>query len=150
MAPDGATCYLQPGKTTCAAGLIPFKSITWSAGCFPAPGCSASPAPSRPPGAGTALAPLAGDDLEIQYRHALEALATDPGARDDVILTPPFGKKSSSRVIGEDDEVDAEREDYAREDFKFTTGNKQLMQQAAQLHAARRGSTTCAPTGTSR
>ena len=56
-----------------------------------------------------------------------DALATDPGKRFDVILTnPPFGKKSSYKVIGEDGEVDTEREDYEREDFKFTTGNKQL------------------------
>lgn len=57
----------------------------------------------------------------------VDALATNPGERYDVILTnPPFGKKSSYKVIGEDGEVDTEREDYEREDFKFTTGNKQL------------------------
>lgn len=56
-----------------------------------------------------------------------DALATDHGDRYDVILTnPPFGKKSSYKVIGEDGEVDTEREDYEREDFKFTTSNKQL------------------------
>ncbi len=56
-----------------------------------------------------------------------DALATDPGERYDVILTnPPFGKKSSYKVIGEDGEVDTEREDYEREDFKFTTSNKQI------------------------
>lgn len=56
-----------------------------------------------------------------------DALASDPGHRYDVILTnPPFGKKSSYKVIGEDGEVDTEREDYEREDFKFTTSNKQL------------------------
>ena len=56
-----------------------------------------------------------------------DALAHDPGERYDVILTnPPFGKKSRYKVIGEDGEVDTEREDYEREDFKFTTSNKQL------------------------
>lgn len=56
-----------------------------------------------------------------------DALASDPGERYDVILTnPPFGKKSSYKVIGEDGEVDTEREDYERGDFKFTTSNKQL------------------------
>jgi type I restriction enzyme M protein len=56
-----------------------------------------------------------------------DALANDPGDRYDVVLTnPPFGKKSSYKVIGEDGEVDTEREDYEREDFKFTTSNKQL------------------------
>jgi type I restriction enzyme M protein len=59
--------------------------------------------------------------------RSIDALATDPGERFDVILTnPPFGKKSSYKVIGEDGEVDTEREDYEREDFKFTTSNKQL------------------------
>ena len=56
-----------------------------------------------------------------------DALAVAPAERYDVVLTnPPFGKKSSFRVVGEDGEVDTEREDYARDDFKFTTGNKQL------------------------
>jgi type I restriction enzyme M protein len=59
--------------------------------------------------------------------RSTDALAVDPGERYDVILTnPPFGKKSSYKVIGEDGEVDTEREDYEREDFKFTTSNKQL------------------------
>jgi len=56
-----------------------------------------------------------------------DALATDPGDRYDVVLTnPPFGKKSSYKVIGEDGGVDTERETYERGDFKFTTSNKQL------------------------
>ena len=56
-----------------------------------------------------------------------DALAVKPNTNYDVILTnPPFGKKSSYKVIGEDGEVDTEREDYEREDFKFTTSNKQL------------------------
>ena len=59
--------------------------------------------------------------------RSADALATDPGERFNVILTnPPFGRKSSYRVIGEDGGVDTEREDYEREDFKFTTSNKQL------------------------
>lgn len=56
-----------------------------------------------------------------------DALANDPGHRYDVILTnPPFGKKSSYRVIGEDGAVETEQESYERGDFKFTTSNKQL------------------------
>ena len=59
--------------------------------------------------------------------RSADALATDPGERFDVILSnPPFGRKSSYRVIGDDGTVDTEREDYEREDFKFTTSNKQL------------------------
>jgi type I restriction enzyme M protein len=56
-----------------------------------------------------------------------DALASDPGDRYNVILTnPPFGKKSSYRVIGDDGAVKTEQESYERADFKFTTSNKQL------------------------
>lgn len=59
--------------------------------------------------------------------HQGDALAKDLGERYNVILTnPPFGKKSSYKVIGEDGGISTEREDYEREDFKFTTSNKQL------------------------
>ena len=56
-----------------------------------------------------------------------DALAGDGGERFDVVLTnPPFGKKSSYKVVGEDGAVTSEREHYEREDFKFTTSNKQF------------------------
>jgi type I restriction enzyme M protein len=56
-----------------------------------------------------------------------DALAGDPGKRFNVVLTnPPFGKKSSYTVVGEDGQVSTERESYEREDFKFTTSNKQF------------------------
>lgn len=56
-----------------------------------------------------------------------DALASDNGERFDVVIAnPPFGKKSSYRVVGEDGSVETERETYEREDFKFTTSNKQL------------------------
>jgi type I restriction enzyme M protein len=56
-----------------------------------------------------------------------DALSGDAGKRFDVILTnPPFGKKSSYKVVGEDGAVSTERESYEREDFKFTTSNKQF------------------------
>lgn len=59
--------------------------------------------------------------------HQGDALAGDPGKRFDVVLTnPPFGKKSSYTVVGEDGQVSTERESYEREDFKFTTSNKQF------------------------
>ena len=59
--------------------------------------------------------------------HQSDALAGDPGKRFDVVLTnPPFGKKSSYTVVGEDGQVTTERENYEREDFKFTTSNKQF------------------------
>jgi type I restriction enzyme M protein len=56
-----------------------------------------------------------------------DALANDGGGRFKVVLTnPPFGKKSSYKVVGEDGTVSTERENYEREDFKFTTSNKQF------------------------
>ncbi len=56
-----------------------------------------------------------------------DSLSADPGERFDIILTnPPFGKKSSYTVVGEDGEVTTERENYERDDFKFTTSNKQF------------------------
>lgn len=56
-----------------------------------------------------------------------DTLASDRGERFNVVLTnPPFGKKSSYKVVGEDGSVTTERENYEREDFKFTTSNKQL------------------------
>lgn len=59
--------------------------------------------------------------------HQGDALSGDPGDRYKVILTnPPFGKKSSYTVVGEDGQVSTERENYEREDFKFTTSNKQF------------------------
>ena len=59
--------------------------------------------------------------------HQGDSLAGDPGKRFNVVLTnPPFGKKSSYTVVGEDGQVTTERETYEREDFKFTTSNKQI------------------------
>lgn len=59
--------------------------------------------------------------------HQGDALAKAPGVNYDVVLTnPPFGKKSSYKVVGADGEVSTERESYEREDFKFTTSNKQF------------------------
>jgi type I restriction enzyme M protein len=56
-----------------------------------------------------------------------DTLAADKGERFDIVLTnPPFGKKSSYRVVGEDGSVVTERENYERDDFKFTTSNKQF------------------------
>lgn len=48
----------------------------------------------------------------------IDALAADPGERFEVVLAnPPFGKKSSTMIVGEDGE---------RDDFWATTSNKQL------------------------
>ncbi|WP_243373307.1 class I SAM-dependent DNA methyltransferase [Geotalea sp. SG265] len=56
-----------------------------------------------------------------------DALASDPGERFSVVLTnPPFGKKSSTTIIGEDGKAYTEKETIEREDFWATTSNKQL------------------------
>lgn len=56
-----------------------------------------------------------------------DTLASDPGNRYDIVLAnPPFGKKSSHKVVGEDGEVTREKEIYERDDFRVTTSNKQL------------------------
>ena len=47
--------------------------------------------------------------------------------RYDMCLTnPPFGKKSSTTIVGEDGTLKKERENYEREDFIATTSNKQI------------------------
>jgi type I restriction enzyme M protein len=59
--------------------------------------------------------------------HQADSLANDRGDRYDIVLTnPPFGKKSSYTVVGEDGQITTERENYERDDFKFTTSNKQF------------------------
>ncbi len=56
-----------------------------------------------------------------------DALAGKPGREFDVVLTnPPFGKKSSYHVVGEDGTIQTERETYERDDFRFSTSNKQF------------------------
>lgn len=47
--------------------------------------------------------------------------------RFDMVLTnPPFGTKSSTKIMGEDGSVKRTSETYTREDFIATTSNKQL------------------------
>ncbi len=56
-----------------------------------------------------------------------DSLASDPGVRFDVVLTnPPFGKKSSTTIIGEDGQASKEKDTVERDDFWATTSNKQL------------------------
>ena len=65
-----------------------------------------------------------------QEREPIEvtdSLAADPGDRFDLVLAnPPFGKKGSFTIVGEDGKVSKEKESYEREDFWATTSNKQL------------------------
>ena len=56
-----------------------------------------------------------------------DSLASPPSKHYDMILTnPPFGKKSSFTVVGEDGKVDKDKLIYEREDFWVTNSNKQL------------------------
>ncbi|RJP43611.1 MAG: SAM-dependent DNA methyltransferase, partial [Desulfobacteraceae bacterium] len=55
-----------------------------------------------------------------------DALASEPSERFDIVMTnPPFGKKSSTVIVGKDGKPAKEKETYEREGF-FTTSNKQL------------------------
>lgn len=59
--------------------------------------------------------------------HRADTLLADPGQRWDMVLTnPPFGRRQSIKVFSDDGGAEADREDYQRDDFRVTTGNKQL------------------------
>jgi type I restriction enzyme M protein len=56
-----------------------------------------------------------------------DALRTAPSDHFKVVLTnPPFGKKSSYKVITAEGDTESESMSYLREDFWATTSNKQL------------------------
>ena len=56
-----------------------------------------------------------------------DALGADPGDRFEVVLAnPPFGKKSSTVIVGEDGRTSTEKDTIERDDFWATTSNKQL------------------------
>lgn len=56
-----------------------------------------------------------------------DSLIADPGERYSMVLTnPPFGKKSSVTIVGEDGTLQKERQEISRDDFWTTTSNKQL------------------------
>lgn len=58
---------------------------------------------------------------------AADALLTKPAESWDTILAnPPFGKRQSFRIVNNEGGIDTERQDYVREDFTVTTGDKQL------------------------
>ncbi len=67
---------------------------------------------------------IGGDELPLTVTDSLGA---DPGERFEIILTnPPFGKKSSTMIVGEDGKASREKETIERDDFWATTSNKQL------------------------
>ena len=56
-----------------------------------------------------------------------DSLLADDGQRYDLVLTnPPFGKRQSFRIVNSEGAIESERQDYVRDDFTVTTGNKQL------------------------
>lgn len=56
-----------------------------------------------------------------------DSLIADPGERFSMVLTnPPFGKKSTVTIVGEDGEAEKDDTVYDRQDFWTTTKNKQL------------------------
>jgi type I restriction enzyme M protein len=56
-----------------------------------------------------------------------DALRAAPSQHFDMVLTnPPFGKKSSYKVITAEGDTESESMSYLREDFWATTSNKQL------------------------
>jgi type I restriction enzyme M protein len=68
-------------------------------------------------GAATAESP-------IERADALNSLGS---VRYDMVLTnPPFGRKQGYKIVGDDGEIESEREEYNRPDFIKSTSNKQL------------------------
>jgi type I restriction enzyme M protein len=64
---------------------------------------------------------------EYEPIEVIDSLAAGPKENFDIVLTnPPFGKKSSITITGEEGKVSKEKETYEREDFWATTSNKQL------------------------
>ncbi len=56
-----------------------------------------------------------------------DALRAKPAEHFDMVLTnPPFGKKSSYKVVNAEGDTETESLSYLREDFWATTSNKQL------------------------
>ena len=56
-----------------------------------------------------------------------DSLVSDPQDRYDIVLTnPPFGKKSSVRVLNEEGEEERQALTIVRDDFWASTSNKQL------------------------
>ena len=67
-----------------------------------------------------------GSEKSVPIKVA-DALAADPGERFEVVLAnPPFGKKSSTMIVGEDGKTSTEKDIIERDDFWATTSNKQL------------------------
>jgi type I restriction enzyme M protein len=72
------------------------------------------------------IGPIAGESAEPPIKTD-DSLRADPNTRYDVVLTnPPFGKKSSVRLVNEEGEEERHALTVVRDDFWATTSNKQL------------------------
>jgi type I restriction enzyme M protein len=79
------------------------------------------------PGDLPAPTPEAGRQAGDLPLNVSDSLASHPGAYFEIVLTnPPFGKKSSTTIIGANGKPYKEKETIEREDFWSTTSNKQL------------------------
>jgi len=67
---------------------------------------------------------IGGNDCPIKECDSL--LKAGNTRYDMVLANPPFGKKSSTKIMGDDGSVSIEKDDYQREDFIATTSNKQV------------------------
>ncbi|HTO46636.1 MAG TPA: N-6 DNA methylase [Burkholderiales bacterium] len=64
---------------------------------------------------------------EYQVARSIIMPTLNPGDRFDVVLAnPPFGKKSSTMIVGEDGKTSTEKDIIERDDFWATTSNRQL------------------------
>ena len=65
--------------------------------------------------------------VRVPVQSGVDSLANDPGERFSMVLTnPPFGKKSSIRIVNEEGDLETESDTYERQDFWTSTKNKQL------------------------
>lgn len=70
---------------------------------------------------------LHGIGIERTPVKVADSLISLPSERFDMVLTnPPFGKKSSIKIINEDGKEDRDSITYERDDFWASTSNKQL------------------------
>ena len=72
------------------------------------------------------IGPTAGEQVDPAVKVD-DALRADPGERFDMVLTnPPFGRKSSVRMVTPEGDEEREELTIVRDDFWVTTSNKQL------------------------
>lgn len=72
------------------------------------------------------IGPTAGEEVDPAVKVD-DALRADPGDRFDMVLTsPPFGRKSSVRMVTPEGDEEREELTIVRDDFWVTTSNKQL------------------------